>query len=128
MQNSERDRFDGRLKTASQAKQKQLERFKAAAVDPGKTAKRAQLRTEAADREAQRKAKAALLLREKESLELQDFENRKNKRLKMEAEGEKSKAQRSKAGAQEITQEAAREAERKAERDRRYAARRNRKR
>lgn len=124
MQNSERDPFDGRLKTASQAKQKQLERFKVAAIDPVQMAKRAQRHAEAAAREAQRKAEAAPLLQEKESLERQDAEAADNEASRTTAGDEEPQAKRAKAADPEIT----REAERKAERDRRYAARRNRKR
>lgn len=101
-----RDRFDGRLKTASEAKRHRLERFKAAADDPEKLAKRAERHAVAAARETQRKVTASNLLREKEDIERQQV---------LAAETE-------------IMREAAQEAERKAERDRRYAARRNRKR
>jgi hypothetical protein len=106
MKNSFGDRIDRRLKTASEAKQQRLERFKAAADDPEKLAKRAERHAVAAAREAERKAWAIKLLREKEDLERQQAE----------------------AAEREIVQKAAREAEDKAERDRRYAARRNRKR
>ncbi len=68
MKNSNRDRFDGRLKSASEAKQHRLERFKAAADDPQKLARRAERDAVAAAREAERKARAIKLLREKEDL------------------------------------------------------------
>ena len=106
MKNSSRDRFDGRLKTASEAKQHRLERFKVAVDDPEKLAKRAERHAVAAARETQRKASVSNLLREKEDLE----------------------RQQALAAETEIMREATQEAERKAERDRRYAARRNRKR
>ncbi len=124
MKKSYGDRFDGRLTTAHQAKQKQLEQFKVAADDPDKLAKRAEKHAVAAAREAQRKVKAAKLLREREDLERQQAAAAEREAAR-EAELE---AERAGAAEQEITRVAASEAERKAERDRRYAARRNRKR
>jgi hypothetical protein len=122
MKNTKGDRFDERLTTAHQAKQKRLEQFKLAADDPEKLAKRAQRQAVASVREEQRKADAAKLLREKEDLERQQAEDAAQetaRQVELEAE-------RAGAAEQEIMQEAAREAEHKAERDRRYAARRNR--
>ncbi len=100
MKNLDRDRFDGRLKSASEAKRQQLARFKAAADDPAIQAKRAEKLAVAEAREARREAKAIRLAQE----------NEEQKRKEAEA----------------AEAELAREAERKAERDRRYAARRNR--
>jgi hypothetical protein len=57
MKNSIGDRFDGRLKTASEAKQQRIERFKAAADDPEKLARRAERHAVAASLEAERKIK-----------------------------------------------------------------------
>ncbi len=128
MKNSNGDRFDGRLTTANEAKQKQLERFKVAAGDPDKLAKRAERQAVAAAREAQRKAKAAKLLQEKEDLERQQAEAAEREAAQITAREIELEAERAGAAEREITQEAAAEAARKAERDRRYAARRNRKR
>jgi hypothetical protein len=128
MKNSNRDRFDGRLKTASQAKQKLLEQFKVAADDPEKLAKRAERHEIALARDAKRKAKAAKLLLEKENLERQQAEAAERELAQETARKEELEAERAKAAKRESTQEVAGEAERKAERDRRYAARRNRKR
>ena len=128
MKNPIGDRFDGRLKTASEAKQQKLEQFKAAANDPEKLAKRAERQALAAAREAKQKLKALEQMREKEASDL---------RKAQAAERDAAQAVERKAGLEtelaatadrEIEQNAAREAERKAERDRKYAARRNRKR
>jgi hypothetical protein len=124
MKNSNRDRFDGRLKSASEAKQHRLERFKAAADDPQKLARRAERDAVAAAREAERKARAIKLLREKEDLERQQAEAAEREAVKAAAREAGLEAERTEAVEREIVQEAAR----KAERDRRYAARRNRKR
>jgi hypothetical protein len=120
MKNSNGDRFDGRIKSASEAKQKQLERFKAAAGDPEKLAKRAERQAAAAAREELRKAQAAKLMLEKEELA-----RRKAEVAAREAEVE---AERSEVANRKVTKKVATEEERKAERDRRYAARRDRKR
>jgi hypothetical protein len=128
MKNFNGDRFDGRLKTASEAKQLRLERFKAAVDDPEKLAKRAERHAVAAAREAQRKARATKLLREKEDLERQQAQAAEREAAQAAARKAGLEAERAEAAEREIAQEAAREAERKAERDRRYAARRNRKR
>lgn len=77
MKNSDRDRFDGRLKNASDAKQNRLERFKAAAGDPERLAKRTRRDEENAARKAERQAKAAKLLQQKEDLEQQKFQDAK---------------------------------------------------
>ncbi|MEP3334044.1 DUF6481 family protein [Sedimentitalea sp.] len=128
MKNSNGDRFDGRLKTASQAKQKQLERFTVAANDPEKLAKRAERDAVGAAREAQRKAKAAKLMREKKDLERQQAEAAEHEAAQTKAREAELDAEGVEAAEREIAQEAADQAARKAERDRRYAARRNRKR
>ena len=128
MKNSNGDRFDGRLKTASEAKQHRLERFKAAADGPEKLAKRAERQAVAAAREAQGKARATKLLRAKEDLERQQSEVAEREAAQAAVQKAGLEAERAKVAEGEIAREAAREAERKADRDRRYAARRNRKR
>lgn len=128
MMNSNRDRFDGRLKTASEAKQQRLERFKAAVDDPEKLAKRAERGAVAAAREAERKAKEIQLLREKEDLERQQTEAAEREVAQAAAREAEHKAELAETADLEIAQKVEREAEHKAERDRRYAARRNRKR
>jgi hypothetical protein len=122
MKNSKGDRFNERLTTAHQAKQKRLKEFKLAANDPENLAKRAQRQAVASVREAQRKADAAKLLKEKEDIKRQQAEDTAQETARL-AELE---AERAGAAEQEIIQEAVREAEHRAERDRRYAARRNR--
>jgi hypothetical protein len=121
MKKSIGDRFDGRLKSASEAKKDRLERFKAAAVDPEKLAQRAERQAAAAAREEKRKAKAAKQRQEKEELQRQKAEAA--ALAKAEADAAEKEA-----AVQDVDQEAALEAERKAKRDRRYAARQNRKR
>ena len=128
MKNSNRDRFDGRLKSASEAKQHRLERFKAAADDPQKLARRAERDAVAAAREAERKARAIKLLREKEDLERQQAEAAEREAVKAAAREAGLEAELAETTDREIAQAATRKAERKAERDRRYAERRNRKR
>jgi hypothetical protein len=128
MKNSNRDRFDGRLKTASEAKQHRLERFKAAADDPEKQARRAERDAVAAAREAERKARAIKLLREKEDIERQQAEAAEREVAQAAAREAGLEAKLAETADREIAQKAAREAERQTERDRRYAARRNRKR
>ncbi len=128
MKNSNGDRFDGRLKTASQAKQQQLERFKVAADDPEKLAKRAEKHAASAAREAQRNAKVTKLMREKEALEQRQAEASEREAAQATACEAVSEPEDADTAEREITQTVADEAERKAERDRRYAARRNRKR
>jgi hypothetical protein len=128
MKNSNRDGFDGRLKAASEAKQHLLERFKAAADDPKKLAKRAERHAAAAAREAERKVSAIKLLREKEDLERQQAEAAERVAAQAAERDAGLEAERAETADREIAQKAAHEAERKAERDRRYAARRNRKR
>ncbi len=128
MKSSNGDRFDGRLKTASEAKQQRLERFKAAADDPEKLAKRAERHAVAAAREAERKARAIKLLREKKDLERQQAEAAEREAAQAAAREAGLEAELAETTDREIAQKAAREAERKAERDRRYAERRNRKR
>ena len=124
MKNSDRDHFDGRMKSASEANQSKLERFKAAADDPERLAKRAQRDEAAVAREAKRQAKAAELLQEKEGLERQRAEDTKREQEEVAVR----EAAHAETAEQVIEQTAAHEAERKAERDRRYAARQNRKR
>lgn len=128
MKNSDRDRFDGRLKNASDAKKNRLERFKAATDDPERLAKRAKRDEVAAAREAARQAKAAKLLQEKEALELQQSEAAKREEEQAAVREAALEAELAQTADQAIADTNAREAERKAERDRRYAARRNRKR
>ncbi len=128
MKNSNRDHFDGRLKNASEAKQNKLERFKAAAVDPEKLAKRAKRHEIAAAREAERKARATKLLQEKEDLERQQYEDAKREEELAAVREAALEAELAETAEKEIAQKAARDAERKVERDRRYAARKNRKR
>jgi hypothetical protein len=128
MKNSIGDRFDGRLKTASEAKQQRLERFKAAADDPEKLARRAERHAVAASLEAERKIKFMKLQQKNDDVERQRakiVERQGAETLARDAELETEHAE---AVVQEIEQNAVQEADRKAERDRRYAARRNRKR
>jgi len=128
MKNSNGDSFGGRLKTASEAKQNRLERFKAAADDPEKLAKRAERHAVAAAREAQRKAKATKLLQEREELERQQAEAAEREAAQAAEREAALEVERAETAEREIAEYVAREAEHKAERDRRYAARRNRKR
>lgn len=125
MKNSSRDRFDGRLKNASEAKQDRLERFKAAADDPERLAKRAERDQAAATREADLKAKAATLLEEKEIAERRQAEAAEREAAQSAAREAEVAAERAETASQNVAQTKAREAEQKAERDRRYAARRN---
>lgn len=117
MKNFNGDRFDGRLKAASEAKKKQLSQFKVAEVDPEKVAKRAAKQALAATREAERKAKAEKLMQEKDALAQQQAEV-----------AEREKALEVEDTSRDFLQKAASAADKKAERDRRYAARQNRKR
>ncbi|TMM51695.1 DUF6481 family protein [Sulfitobacter sabulilitoris] len=128
MKNSDRDRFDGRLMTASKAKQDRLERFQSAAGDPERLAKRARRVEATVTREAERKLKATQLRQEKEDLERQQSEDDKRETEQAAVREAKHEAQLAETADQIVAQNSAREAERKAERDRRYAARRNRKR
>ena len=128
MKNSIGDRFDGRLKTASEAKQQRLERFKAAADDPEKLARRAERHKVAASLEAERKVKSMKLKQENDEVERQRAEIAERKGVQTLARDAKIETERAEAVVQEIEQNAVQEADRKAERDRRYAARRNRKR
>lgn len=128
MKNSIGDRFDGRLKTASEAKQQRLERFKAAADDPERLAKRAERQEVAAGLEAARKNKATKLLQGKADVERQQAEAAERQGVQTLARDAELEIEQAEAVDREIKQNAVREAERKAERDRRYAARRNRKR
>lgn len=128
MKNSDRDRFDGRLKNASEAKQDRLKRFKASANSPEMLTKRANRDKTAAVREAKRQVKAANRLKERENLARQQAEDTRNSEEQAVVREAALEAERAEAADQAIAQNAAREAERKAERDRRYAARRNRKR
>jgi hypothetical protein len=128
MKNSIGDRFDGRLKTASEAKQQRLERFKAAADDPEKLARRAARHEVAASLEAERKVKSMKLKQKNDDLERQRTEIAERQGVQTLARDAKLETERAEAVVQEIEQNALQEADRKAERDRRYAARRNRKR
>ncbi|WP_138924002.1 DUF6481 family protein [Sulfitobacter sp. BSw21498] len=128
MKKTDLDRFDGRLKNASEAKQNKLERFKAAAVDPERLAKNAQRDEAAAARKSARQAKATKLLQEKEARERQQAEIAKREEEQAEVHEAALKTELSETVEQALAQPETREAERKAERDRRYAARRNRKR
>jgi hypothetical protein len=128
MKNSIGDRFDGRLKTASEAKQQRLERFKAAADDPEKLARHAQSHEGAASLEAELKVKSMKLKQENDDVERQRAEIAERQGVQTLARDAKIKTERAEAVFQEIEQNAVQEADRKAERDRRYAARRNRKR
>ncbi len=128
MKNSERDRFDVRLKNATQAKQNMLERFQVAADDPERQAKRAR-RDEVADaREAKRQSKAAQLLKEREELEQQQIEDAKRAKEQAAEREVALELERAETAERVSARAKALEAERKAERDRRYAARRSRKR
>lgn len=120
MNKSKQDRFPDRLRTASEAKQNKLERFRAAAVNPERLAERAQKAELAATREAKRKAEATKLHQENEALERQKSEDAKRE---AEQASLRDVALKTELADQAVTLEA----ERKAERDRRYAARRNRK-
>lgn len=127
MKNSNGNSLDGRIKDASQAKRDQLERFKKAAQDPERLAAIAQKKAEAAVRETQRLAKAAELKKQQEE----------QARIKSEADARDAEAaaakeaelieERKNTADKIIDQDQATEAEKKAERDRRYQARRNRK-
>jgi hypothetical protein len=74
MMTSDRDRFERRLKNASEAKQSKLERFQAAANDPERLAERARRVEVAVARKAEQQAKATRLLQEKEEQERQQSE------------------------------------------------------
>lgn len=128
MKHSDRDRFDGRLKTASEAKKSRLERFQAAANDPERLAKRAMREEANAARIAERQAKAAKLLQQKEDRERQHSQAAKRAEEQATVHAAELEAETLMTADQVIAQTTARDAERKAERDRRYAARRNRKR
>jgi hypothetical protein len=128
MKNSIGDRFDGRLKTASEAKQQRLERFKAAADDPEKLARRAERHAVAASLEAERKIKLIKLQQKNDDVERQRVEIAERQGAETLARDAELETERAEAVVQEIEQNAVQEADRKAERDRRYAARRNRKR
>jgi hypothetical protein len=127
MKNSDRDRFDGRLMNASQAKRNKLEQFKAAANDPKRLAERARRDELAAAREVVRQAKAAKQLQEKEDRERLKAEEAKQVDEKAAVKKMALAAGLAMAVDQVAAKTKAREAERKAERDRRYAARQNRK-
>ncbi len=124
MKKSDQDRFPDRLKTASEAKQSKLERFRAAAVDPERLAERARKGELAAIRDVKRQSEATKLLQKKEALEGQQTKDAKREAEKTSLREVALNAELDEAA----DQAAAHEAERKAERDRRYAARRNRKR
>jgi len=128
MKNSDRDRFDGRLKTASEAKQIRLERFQAAADDPVKRANRAKRDAAAVARKSERQVKATKLLQEKEEQERLKAVAVKREETQAAVRKEALEAELAEAAEQVIANAATHEAERKAERDRRYAARKNRKR
>jgi hypothetical protein len=114
MKNSIGDRFDGRLKTASD--------------DPEKLARRAARHEVAASLEAERKVKSMKLKQKNDDLERQRTEIAERQGVQTLARDAKLETERAEAVVQEIEQNALQEADRKAERDRRYAARRNRKR
>ena len=124
MKKTDRDRFDGRLKNASEAKLSRLERFQAAADDPERLAERARRDEVAIAREAKQQAKATKLLQEQKDLERQQSEDAKRE----EEQAALREAELAEGAKKVIAKTAASDAERKAERDRRYAARRNRKR
>jgi hypothetical protein len=128
MKNSDRDRFDGRLKNASEAKQNRLKRFKASANSPEMLVKRANRNEAAAVREAKRQVKAANRLKEQEDLARQQAEDTRKSEEDAAVREAALEAERAEVSDQVIAQNTAREAERKAERDQRYAARQNRKR
>lgn len=128
MKNSDRDRFDGRLKNASEANRDKLERFKAAANDPERQAKRAEKQALAVAHQAARKAKAAKLLEEEEARARQQAETAAREAEQAAVREAALEKERAETAEQEMAHTKARDAERKAERDRRYAARRNRKR
>jgi hypothetical protein len=128
MKNSIGDRFDGRLKTASEAKQQRIERFKAAADDPEKLARRAERHAVAASLEAERKIKFMKLQQKNDDVERERAEIAERQGAETLARDAELETERAEAVVQEIEQNAVQEADRKAERDRRYAARRNRKR
>ena len=128
MKHSDRDRFDGRLKTASEANQSRLERFQAAANDPERLAKRAMREEANAARIEERQAKAAKLLQQKEDRERQHSQAAKRAEEQAMLHAAELEAETLMTADQMMVQTTARDAERKAERDRRYAARRNRKR
>ena len=128
MKNSDRDRFDGRLKNASEAKQNRLKRFKASANSPEMLVKRANRNEAAAVREAKKQVKAANRLKEQEDLARQQAEDTRKSEEDAAVREAALEAERAEVSDQVIAQNTAREAERKAERDQRYAARQNRKR
>jgi hypothetical protein len=128
MKNYNRDHFDGRLKNASEAKRDKLERFKAAANSPEMLAKRAERDEVSTAREAKRQVKAAKLLKENEELAQQQAEDKMKSEEEAAVREAALEAERAEATDRVVAQNAAYEAERKAERDRRYAARKNRKR
>ena len=128
MKNISGDRFDGRLNTGSQAKQRQLERFREAAADPETLAKRADRQVAAEAREGQREAKAAERLKEKEEAKRQKAEAAALDAAKAMTREVELGAEGAETAEPKPALVKASEAELKAERDRRYAARRNRKR
>ncbi|WP_433988875.1 hypothetical protein SuNHUV7_26940 (plasmid) [Pseudoseohaeicola sp. NH-UV-7] len=128
MKNSDRDRFDGRLKNASEAKQNRLKRFKASANSPEMLVKLANRNEAAAVREAKRQVKAANRLKEQEDLARQQAEDTRKSEEDAAVREAALEAERAEVSDQVIAQNTSREAERKAERDQRYAARQNRKR
>ena len=128
MKNISGDRFDRRLNTGSQAKQRQLERFKEAAADPETLAKRAERQVATEARVRQREAKAAELLKEKEEAKRQKAEAAALDAAKAMAPEVEPGAEGANTAKPKLALVKASEAELKAERDRRYAARRNRKR
>ena len=127
MKNFNGKSFDGRIKDASQAKRDQLERFKKAANDPERLAKLAQKNADAAIRETQRQAKAAELLKQQEEQARIQSETAERDAANAAAQEAELIAQRKSAAEKLVDQDQTSEAEKKAERDRRYAARRNRK-
>lgn len=128
MKSINEDRFDGRLKTASDAKRQRLERFKAAAADREKLAKRTERLEAAATIEAEQKDQAMKLRPAKEDVERQKAETAEREGVQAVAREAELETELADAVDREIKQTVVQEAERKAERDRRYAARRNRKR
>ncbi len=128
MKKTDRDRFDGRLKNASEAKQNRLERFKTAADDPERLAERDRRSEVAVARKAKQQAKAAKLLQEKADFKRQQSEDAKREAEQTSLSEAAIKEEITETADQVFAKTAASEAERKAKRDRRYAARRNRKR
>lgn len=128
MKNSDRDRFDGRLKNASEAKQNRLKRFQAAAEDPERRAKRIRRDEAAVARKAAQQIKATKLQQEKDALEQQRKEEAEREAEKAGAREAALETEIAENASQAIAKSKALEAERKEKRDRRYAARQNRKR